>query len=269
MNGGASWSPIFDEQPVIAVSAVAVAPSNPSIVWAGTGDPLVFYGPIRGRGVFKSADAGEHWEQSGLDSAGFIGRILIHPTNSDILWVGVIGSLTSPSQYRGVYKTSDGGRTWTRVLFVNEWTGVPDLALDPTDPNIVYAATQQRATRAGVFLEYGPGSGLYRSRDGGVTWRKLVDGLPERYVQRVGVATTALRARVYARSRPDRGHGDLRLPRGEEVPDLCSPKSPTRTRGSGPLPRHGCRPLAPHDPVLRRASHRRCRGPGNNGGTSQ
>jgi photosystem II stability/assembly factor-like uncharacterized protein len=177
-NGGITWEPIFDDQPVSTIGDVAVAPSNPSIVWVGTGEPNNRQSSSWGNGVYKSEDGGKTWQHMGLEQTHHIGRIVIHPHNPDIVYVAALGKLWGPNRERGVYKTTDGGRTWTQVLFVNEDTGVVDLAMDPESPNILYAAAYQRRRTVFGFAGSGPGSGLYRSTDGGVTWTRMVKGLP-------------------------------------------------------------------------------------------
>jgi len=177
-NGGITWEPIFDDQPVSTIGDVAVAPSNPSIVWVGTGEPNNRQSSSWGNGVYKSEDGGTTWQHMGLEQTHHIGRIIIHPHNPDIVYVAALGRLWGPNRERGVYKTTDGGRTWTQVLFVNEDTGVVDLAMDHESPNILYAAAYQRRRTVFGFAGSGPGSGLYRSTDGGVSWTRVVKGMP-------------------------------------------------------------------------------------------
>ncbi len=177
-NGGITWEPIFDDQPVSTIGDIAVAPSNPSIVWVGTGEPNNRQSSSWGNGVYKSEDGGKTWQHMGLEQTHHIGRIVIHPHNPDIVYVAALGRLWGPNRERGVYKTTDGGRTWTQVLFVNEDTGVVDLAMDPESPNILYAAAYQRRRTVFGFAGSGPGSGLYRSTDGGITWTRVVKGMP-------------------------------------------------------------------------------------------
>ena len=134
-DAGDTWFPLFDREATSAVNAVAVAPSDPNTVWAGTGFPDFNFTPVVGRGVFRSADGGNHWIPTGLISTEYIGRIVIDPIKSEVVYVAAIGSLTHPSQERGIYKTTDSGRHWDHVLFINEWTGAVDLAVDPSNPN--------------------------------------------------------------------------------------------------------------------------------------
>jgi photosystem II stability/assembly factor-like uncharacterized protein len=190
VNGGSTWESLFDAQPITAINTVAVAPSDPNTVWVGTGDPVSITHsiPTPGRGVFRSADGGAHWSPGGLRDSEYIGRIVIHPTDPELVFVGVVGPLTRPDRTRGVYRTPDGGRTWRQVLFVNEWTGIVDIAIDPVNPAIIYAAAQQRAQSSVALADYGPASGLYKSTDGGNTWHKLTEGLPTELLGRCGLS---------------------------------------------------------------------------------
>ena len=187
-DGGIAWFPIFDDQEVPFIGAVAVAPSDSNIVWAGTGETWFRnnnkYLPI-GNGVYKSTDAGETWTHAGLDKTGRIGRIVIHPQNPDIVFVAAMGHSYGPQEERGVFRTRDGGETWERVLFVDPDTGSSDIAMDPNNPDILFAGMWQTwGERSG-----GPGSGLHVSRDGGDTWEELTgNGLPEPPVGKVGIA---------------------------------------------------------------------------------
>ncbi len=177
-NAGTTWEPIFDDQPVSTIGDVTVAPSNPSIVWVGTGEPNNRQSSSWGNGVYKSEDGGRTWQHMGLEATHHIGRIVIHPRNPDVVYVAAVGRLWGPSRERGVYKTTDGGRTWTQVLFINEDTGVVDIAMDPESPNILYAAAYQRRRTVFGFAGSGPGSALYRSTDAGATWTRVVKGMP-------------------------------------------------------------------------------------------
>ena len=188
IDGGITWFPIFDDQEVPFIGEVAVAPSDPDIVWAGTGE-IWFrnnnkYLPI-GNGAYKSTDAGETWTHVGLDRTGRIGRIVIHPENPDIVFVAAMGHSFGPQEERGVYRTTDGGETWERVLFVNPDTGASDVAMSPDNPDVLFAGMWQTwGERSG-----GPGSGLHVSRDGGDTWEHLTgNGLPEPPVGKHGIA---------------------------------------------------------------------------------
>ncbi len=187
VNNGTTWEPVFDSQPHSSIGDVTVAPSNPDIVWAGTGEANNRQSSSWGNGVYKSTDGGKTWEHVGLKDSHHIGRIVIHPTNPDIVYVAAAGHLWGANKERGLFKTSDGGKTWTNTKFINEDTGFIDVALDPNDPDTLYAAAYQRRRTAFGFNGGGPGSGLYRTTDGGATWRKLTEGLPVGDAGRIGI----------------------------------------------------------------------------------
>ncbi len=195
-----TWTPVFDDQPVQAIGALAVAPSDPKIVWAGTGEAWAIRdSDVMGDGVYKSTDGGTTWTNMGLKETGRIGRIVVHPTDPDIVFVCALGRTTGPQQERGVYRTRDGGRTWERVLFVNPNTGCSGLALDPSDPNVLFAGTWEVVMHTWAMFSGGPGSGVYVSRDGGTTWRRLENGLPRPPVGKIDVAVARSDPkRVYA-----------------------------------------------------------------------
>jgi len=177
-NAGTTWEPIFDDQAVPTLGDVTLAPSDPSIVWVGTGEPNNRQSSSWGNGVYKSLDAGKTWQHMGLAATQSIGRIVIHPTDPNVVYVAAVGGLWGPSRERGVYKTTDGGRSWTNVLFVNEDTGVVDIAMDHQSPGTLLAAAYQRRRTVFGFNGSGPGSGLYKTMDGGTTWKKIEKGLP-------------------------------------------------------------------------------------------
>lgn len=180
-DGGVTWRPIFDGEDVAAIGALALAPGAPNIVWAGTGEPFQIRPFVSmGDGVYKSTDAGATWHHMGLDLTGHIARIVIDPRNPDVTYVCAVGQLYKPHRERGVYKTMDGGRSWTEALFVNDDTGCSDLAMDPRDPQTLYAGMWQVSIHTWNLQSGGPGSGLYVTHDAGATWTKLAGhGLPE------------------------------------------------------------------------------------------
>jgi len=186
-NHGASFEPVFDDQPTAAIGDVTLAPSNPDIVWVGTGEPQNRQSSPWGMGVFKSMDGGKTWTHMGLEETHTISRIQIHPTDPEIVYVAAVGHLWGANRERGIYRTTDGGATWQKVLYVNEHTGAIDLAMDPQDPRILYAAMYQRRRTNFGFNGGGPGSGIYRTRDGGATWEELTEGLPEGDMGRIGL----------------------------------------------------------------------------------
>ena len=199
-DAGVHWTPIFDDKDVSSIGALAVAPSNPNIVWAGTGEPFIRSHISLGNGVYKSTDAGRTWMRMGLDSSGRVGRIVIDPGNPDIVFVAAQGHSYGPQQERGIYRTTDGGRNWQRVLFVDENTGGIDVVMHPNDPRMLFAATWQLVIRTSGRESGGPGSGIHVSRDGGTTWTRLRgNGLPTHAVGKIGLAISRSNPnRVYA-----------------------------------------------------------------------
>jgi photosystem II stability/assembly factor-like uncharacterized protein len=177
-DGAITWKPIFEHVGPMSIGAVAVSQSDPSIVWAGSGEPNNRNTSSWGAGVFKSTDGGDSWTLMGLADTQHIGQIEIDPRNPNVVYVAALGHLWGPNQERGLYKTTDGGKTWTRPLFINEDTGVVDVKVDPQSPDTVYAAAYQRRRAAFGFNGGGPGSALYKSTDGGATWKKLTNKLP-------------------------------------------------------------------------------------------
>jgi photosystem II stability/assembly factor-like uncharacterized protein len=200
-DGGTTWTPTFDAQKVQAIGALAVAPSDHNVVWAGTGEAWVIRdADVMGDGVYKSTDGGMTWTHMGLPETGRIGRIVIDPTNPDIVHVCAIGRTTGPQQERGVFRTTDGGKTWTRTLFVNENTGCSGLAIDPNDPNTLFAGTWEVVMHTYAMYSGGPGSGVYVSHDRGATWTHIEDpGLPHSPVGKIDVAVAPSNSkRVFA-----------------------------------------------------------------------
>ena len=190
VNEGVSFTPIFDRAGgSLSIGAVAVAPSNPSIVWAGTGEANNRQSSSWGDGVYKSVNAGATWQKMGLEETRHIGKIVIDPRDPNTVWVAAVGHLWGPNSERGVYKTTDGGATWKRVLYRDDNTGAIDLTMDSADPNIVFAAMYQRQRKGWGFNGGGPGSGIYRTTDGGATWTELVNGLPRGDKGRIGLTS--------------------------------------------------------------------------------
>jgi photosystem II stability/assembly factor-like uncharacterized protein len=200
-DGGNAWLPIFDSQPVAAIGALAVAPSNSSIVWAGTGEAWAIRdSDVVGDGVYKSTDAGRTWTHMGLDETGRIGRIIVNPENADNVFVCAVGRTTGPQQERGVFRTNDGGAHWDRVLFADENTGCSGLAMDPHNSRVLFAGMWQVEMHTWAMFSGGPGSAIYTSRDGGTTWSKINSpGLPKSPVGKIDVAIAPSNSnRVYA-----------------------------------------------------------------------
>ena len=186
-NHGTSWTPLFDRQSSSSIGDVTIDQSNPNLVWVGTGEPQNRQSSGWGDGVYKSTDGGGTWTHMGLAATKHVGRILIHPRNPDVVYVAAVGDLWGANEERGVYRTRDGGATWDRVLYIDENTGAIDLAMDPGDPNTVFAAMYQRRRTGWGFNGGGPGSGLYRTFDGGDSWTELTDGLPAGDKGRIGI----------------------------------------------------------------------------------
>lgn len=199
-DAGASWDPIFDGQPVHSIGDIAVAPSDPGIVWAGTGESCIRSHISVGEGIFKSTDAGRTWTRMGLEKTGRIAKVVIHPSNPDVVTACALGHAYGPQQERGVFKTTDGGRNWERVLFVDENTGCSSLAIDPANPRKLFAGMWQFDIKTWGRESGGPGSGLFASSDGGATWQRVQGrGLPAREVGKVIVAIAPSNPnRVYA-----------------------------------------------------------------------
>ncbi len=171
-NNGMTFTPIFDHEAVMTLGDIAVDWEN-NVIWAGTGEANSSRSSYSGVGIFKSSDGGETWEHKGLEESHHIGRVMLHPNDPNTIWVAVLGHLYSPNEERGVYKTTDGGNTWKKVLYVNENAGAVDLVIDPDNPNVLYAAMWERTRRAWNFSESGEGSGIYKSTDGGENWIRL------------------------------------------------------------------------------------------------
>src|SRR5580692_10059097 len=191
-NQGTTWEPIFEHESVGAIGAVAADPSNPDTVWVGTGEANPRNSVSWGDGVYKSTDGGKSWKHLGLNDSQHIGRIRIDPRNPDVVYVAALGHLWGPNQERGIFKTTDGGLTWTHCLAITADTGVVDLAMDPRDSNTLYAAAYEmrRDGFAGgdPGKQWGPGSGIYKTTDSGRHWRKLSQGLPRGDLGRIGLA---------------------------------------------------------------------------------
>lgn len=189
-NNGISWDPVFDKESTVSVGDVTICQANPDIVWIGSGEATTRNSVTIGDGVYKTNDAGKTWKNMGLKNTRHISRIVIDSDNPDIVFVGAQGHLWGPNEERGVYKTSDGGNTWQKVLYINKNTGIADLAIDPSDGKILYAAAWDYQRFPYYFYSGGPGSGIYKSVDGGENWVRLVKGLPEGVLGRIGLAVS-------------------------------------------------------------------------------
>jgi photosystem II stability/assembly factor-like uncharacterized protein len=199
-DSGTSWAPVFEREATVSLGAVAVAPSNSDVVWVGTGEANARNSVSPGDGVYKSTDGGKTWRHAGLRDTRHVGRIVIHPTNPDIVYVAALGHVWGPNRERGLYKTADGGKTWAQVKYLDADTGFIDLAMDPIDPETLYAAAYR--VRRDAFSggnpaeQFGPLAGLYKTTDGGKMWARLSNGLPARPIGRCGLAVSRKDPRV-------------------------------------------------------------------------
>jgi photosystem II stability/assembly factor-like uncharacterized protein len=199
IDGGINWSPVFDDQTAQSIGSIAIAPSDPNVVWVGTGEPFIRSNVSLGDGIYKSTDAGKTWKKMGLEKTGRIARIAIDPKNPDVVFAAAMGTCYGPQPERGIYRTLDGGKSWERVLFVDENTGASDLAMDPVNPRVLFAGTWPIEIRTWGRKSGGAG-GVYVSRDGGTTWKRITgNGLPEPPLGKIAVAVAPSDPRrVYA-----------------------------------------------------------------------
>lgn len=187
-NNGTTFTPIFDNQSVISIGDVALAPTNPDIVWVGTGEGNNSRSAYWGDGVYKSTDGGKTWNNMGLKESHHIARIIVHPKNPDIVYVAALGHLYTFNQERGLFKTIDGGKTWNKILYINEKVGVTDVVMDPNEAGTLYAASYEKQRLPWNFIEGGPGTAIHKSTDAGETWQKLKNGLPTGTIGRIALA---------------------------------------------------------------------------------
>jgi len=198
-NNGQSFEPLFDNEKVFSIGDIAVAPSDPALLWLGSGEANNSRSTYWGDGVYKSVDAGKTWANMGLKESHHVGRIVIHPKDPNVVYVAALGHLYSDNAERGVYKTADGGRTWTKVLGIaidGRSIGVVDLVMDPSDPETLYAASYDRFRRPWTLGIGGPGSGIHKTVDGGKTWTRLTNGLPSGVLGRIGLAVSAKNPKI-------------------------------------------------------------------------
>ncbi len=198
-DGAVTWAPVFDKEGTSSIGSLAVANSNPNVIYAGTGEACIRGNISHGDGVYKSLDGGKTWKNVGLRDSRAIGKIIIHPANPDIVFVAALGHPFGSNPERGIFRTSDGGKTWEKVLYKDENTGGIDVTFDPQNPNILFAALWQAQRTPWSMSNGGPGSGLYRSTDAGTTWKRLEGhGLPKGQYGKIGVAVAANSERVFA-----------------------------------------------------------------------
>jgi photosystem II stability/assembly factor-like uncharacterized protein len=233
INSGTTWTPIFDNQGSYSIGCVTIDPNNPNVVWVGTGENVGGRHVGYGDGIYRSADGGLTWKNMGLGTSEHISKIIVHPETSDIVWVAVQGPLWNMGGERGVFKTADGGKTWKRVLGDNEWVGATDIINDPRNPDLLYAATWQRHRTVAAYLGGGPGTGIYRSMDGGETWTRLTNGLPTSNMGKIGLAISPQQPDVvYAAIELDRRNGGVY--RSNDRGESWTKQSDAVARGTGP-----------------------------------
>ena len=190
VNDGTTWAPVFDDQGSYSIGWVALDPNDASVVWVGTGESNSQRSVAWGDGIYRSDDGGKDWQNLGLKKSEHIGRVVIDPRDSKVVYVAAEGPLWGAGGDRGLYKTADGGRTWKAVLTISENTGVADVAMDPSNPDILYASAYQRRRHVYTLIDGGPESAIYKSTDAGATWNKLKSGLPTVDMGRIGLAVS-------------------------------------------------------------------------------
>lgn len=188
INSGVEYTPIFDKEGAYSIGCITMDPNNTNVIWVGTGENNNQRSVSYGDGIYKSLDGGKTWQNMGLKTSEHIGRIIVHPEDSNIVYVAAIGPLWNKGGERGLYKTTDGGQTWKAILTIDEHTGVNDIQLDPRNPDILYASTLQRRRHVFTYVGGGPGSGMHKSTDGGTTWTAINSGLPKTELGRIGLA---------------------------------------------------------------------------------
>lgn len=227
-NHGTTFSPIFDNYGSYSIGCVTLAPTNSNTVWVGTGENNNQRSVAYGDGVYKSVDGGKSFKNMGLKTSEHIGKIIVHPTNENIVWVAAYGPVWSKGGERGVYKSTDGGETWKNTLEISEHTGISEIALDPKNPMVLYASAHQRRRREWTYIGGGPESGLYKSTDGGETWKAINSGLPEGEMGRIGIAVSPVNSDyVYAivEARGDKAGFFRSTNRGESWTKMSSYKT--------------------------------------------
>ncbi|MCB0462410.1 MAG: glycosyl hydrolase [Flavobacteriaceae bacterium] len=232
-NSGTTWKPIFDNESSYSIGSIAIDPSNPHTIWVGTGENVGGRHVAFGDGIYVSHDDGNSWKNMGLAKSEHLSTIIVHPENSDIVWVASQGPLWTKGGERGVYKTTDGGKTWNRTLGDSEWVGATDIVIDQNNPDILYAATWQRHRTVAAYLGGGPGSGIHKSTDGGETWKELKKGIPGSNLGKIGLAISPFNSDViYAAIETDRTKGGIYISTNKG--ESWSKQSDTVSGGTGP-----------------------------------
>jgi len=218
VNGGITWTPVFDSQASYSIGCVTIDINNPHTIWVGTGENVGGRHVGYGDGIYRSTDDGKSWKNMGLKESEHISKIIVHPENSEVVFVAAQGPLWKKGGERGLYKTTNGGETWHKVLGDEAWTGVTDLVMDPGDPDWLYAATWQRHRNVAAYMGGGPGSGIHRSSDGGETWEKMSTGIPGSNLGKIGLAISPFNTDViYAAIETDRTTGGLFISKNRGV----------------------------------------------------
>ena len=233
INAGTTFEPIFDKEKSYSIGCVTIDPNNPATVWVGTGENVGGRHVGFGDGIYVSHDEGKTWKNMGLKASEHISKIIVHPDNSDKIYVAVQGPLWSKGGERGFYFSEDGGNTWTKTLGNDEWTGVTDIVMDPNDPSTLYAATWDRHRTVAAYMGGGPGSGIHKSIDGGQTWTKLTQGIPKSNLGKIGLAISPFDSDViYAAIELDRKKGGVYI--SENGGASWSKQSDAVSGGTGP-----------------------------------
>ena len=232
-NAGTTWSPLTDNMPFYSTGCITIDPNNNSSIWLGTGENVGGRHVGIGHGIYHSNDGGVSWKDKGLKKSEHISKIIVHPKNPNVIWVAAQGPLWSSGGQRGLYKSTDGGNTWKNTLEVNEWTGVTDLLIDPNNPSVLYAATWQRHRNVAALMGGGPGTAIYKSTDGGDSWKKINKGLPGSNLGKIGLAISPMKTQVlYAAIELDKRKGAVY--RSENAGNSWVKMSETVSGGTGP-----------------------------------
>ena len=232
-NAGTTWTPITDDESFYSTGCITLDPNNSSVVWLGTGENVGGRHVGIGHGIYRSADGGSSWQDMGLKKSEHISKIIVHPNDSNTIWVASQGPLWSLGGERGLYKSTDGGKNWVNKLSINKWTGVTDLVIDPTNPDILYLASWQRHRNVAAHMGGGPGTSLYKSVDGGETWVKIDNGLPSSNLGKIGLAISPMNPKIlYAAIELDRRKGAVY--RSSDSGGSWTKMSDTVSGGTGP-----------------------------------